>query len=98
MAPYGWIAALVLLADEALLPWRDARAGRPSFLAAWLAGDRASVRRWLIAGIVCGVLWELPAISDSRRSPSRSLRCIISSGPWPARSSSRTPAARSFTD
>jgi len=41
-----------------LLDPLNARAGRPSFLAAWLAGDRAFVRRWLVAGIVCGVLWE----------------------------------------
>ena len=32
--------------------------GAAVFLAAWRAGDRRFVRRWLVAGIVCGVLWE----------------------------------------
>jgi hypothetical protein len=53
-----WTFGFVWLGFVLLLEPLNARAGRPSFLAAWLAGDRAFVRRWLVAGIVCGVLWE----------------------------------------
>jgi hypothetical protein len=54
-----WTFGFVWLGFVLLLDPLNARAGRPSFLAAWRAGDRAFVRRWLVAGIVCGVLWEL---------------------------------------
>ena len=53
-----WTFGFVWLGFVLLLDPLNARAGRPSFLAPWLAGDRAFVRRWLVAGIVCGVLWE----------------------------------------
>jgi hypothetical protein len=53
-----WTFGFVWLGFVLLLDPLNARAGRPSFLAAWLAGDRAFIRRWLVAGIVCGVLWE----------------------------------------
>jgi hypothetical protein len=53
-----WTFGFVWLGFVLLLDPLNARAGRPSFLAAWLAGDRAFVRRWLVAGMVCGVLWE----------------------------------------
>jgi hypothetical protein len=53
-----WTFGFVWLGFVLLLDPLNARAGRPSFLAAWLAGDRTFVRRWLVAGIVCGVLWE----------------------------------------
>ena len=53
-----WTFGFVWLGFVLLLDPLNARAGRPSFLAAWRAGDRAFVRRWLVAGLVCGVLWE----------------------------------------
>jgi hypothetical protein len=53
-----WTFGFVWLGFALLLDPLNARAGRPSFLAAWRAGDRAFVRRWLLAGVVCGVLWE----------------------------------------
>jgi hypothetical protein len=53
-----WTFGFVWLGFVLLLDPLNAAAGRPSFLAAWRAGDRAFVRRWLVAGIVCGVLWE----------------------------------------
>jgi hypothetical protein len=54
-----WTFGFVWLGFVLLLDPLNARAGRPSFLAAWRAGDRAFVWRWLVAGLVCGVLWEL---------------------------------------
>jgi hypothetical protein len=53
-----WTFGFVWLGFVLLLDPVNFRAGRPSFLAAWRAGDRAFIRRWLVAGIVCGVLWE----------------------------------------
>jgi hypothetical protein len=53
-----WTFGFVWLGFVLLLDPLNARAGRPSFLAAWRAGDRAFVGRWLVAGVVCGVLWE----------------------------------------
>jgi hypothetical protein len=53
-----WTFGFVWLGFVLLLDPLNARAGRPSFLAAWRAGDRALVWQWLAAGIVCGVLWE----------------------------------------
>jgi hypothetical protein len=49
---FVWLG-FVLLVD----PW-NALQGRPSFLGARRAGDRAFVWRWLLAGLVCGLLWE----------------------------------------
>jgi hypothetical protein len=49
---FVWLG-FVLLLD----PWNDRR-GRPSFLGAWARGDRGLVYRWLLAGLLCGVLWE----------------------------------------
>jgi hypothetical protein len=54
-----WTFGFVGLGFVLLLDPLNARAGRPSFLAVWRAGDRAFVWRWLVAGLVCGVLWEL---------------------------------------
>jgi hypothetical protein len=53
-----WTFGFVWLGFVLLLDPVNFRAGRPSFLAACRAGDRAFIRRWLVAGIVCGVLWE----------------------------------------
>ena len=53
-----WTFGFVWLGFVLLVDPLNARAGRPSFLAAWQAGDRAFARRWLLAGVVCGVLWE----------------------------------------
>jgi hypothetical protein len=53
-----WTFGFVWLGFVLLLDPLNAHAGRPSFLVAWRAGDRPFVRRWLVAGIVCGVLWE----------------------------------------
>jgi hypothetical protein len=53
-----WTFGFVWLGFVLLLDPLNARAGRPSFLATWRAGDRAFTRRWLVAGLVCGVLWE----------------------------------------
>jgi hypothetical protein len=61
LLPYDvrpWTFGFVWLGFVLLLDPLNARAGRPSFLAAWRAGDRAFVWRWLLAGIVCGLLWE----------------------------------------
>jgi hypothetical protein len=54
-----WTFGFVWLGFVLLLDPLNARTGRPSLLAAWLAGDRGFVLKWLAAGIVCGVLWEL---------------------------------------
>jgi hypothetical protein len=54
-----WTFGFVWLGFVLLVDPLNARAGRPSFLVAWRAGDRRFVRAWLVAGIVCGVLWEL---------------------------------------
>ena len=54
----SWTFGFVWLGFILLLDPLNARAGRPSFLAAWRAGCRAFVGKWLIAGIVCGLLWE----------------------------------------
>jgi hypothetical protein len=53
-----WTFGFVWLGFVLWLDPLNAGAGRPSFLAAWRAGDRAFVRRWLLAGLVCGLLWE----------------------------------------
>lgn len=53
-----WTFGFVWLGFVLLLDPLNAAAGRPSFLAALRAGDRAFVRGWLLAGLVCGLLWE----------------------------------------
>jgi hypothetical protein len=53
-----WTFGFVWLGFVLVLDPLNARAGRPSFLAAWRAGDHAFVWRWLLAGVVCGFLWE----------------------------------------
>jgi len=57
LAPYAfglvWICFIFLL-EPAL-----AQAGQPSLLRLWRAGQRPVVWRWLLAGLICGLLWEL---------------------------------------
>jgi hypothetical protein len=53
-----WTFGFVWLGFILVLDPLNARAGRPSFLAAWRAGDRAFLGRWLLAGLACGLLWE----------------------------------------
>ncbi len=53
-----WTFGFVWLGFILLLDPRNDRAGRPSFMAAWTSGDRGLVYRWLLAGLVCGLLWE----------------------------------------
>jgi hypothetical protein len=54
-----WTFGFVWLGFALLLDPLNARAGRPSFLAAWRAGDQRFLWRWLVAGVACGLLWEL---------------------------------------
>jgi hypothetical protein len=54
-----WMFGFVWLGFVLLLDPLNAGAGRPSFLGRWRAGDRGFAGRWLVAGLVCGVLWEL---------------------------------------
>ena len=49
---FVWLG-FVLLLD----PW-NRRAGRPSFLEAWGRGERGLLGRWLLTGLLCGLLWE----------------------------------------
>jgi hypothetical protein len=53
-----WTFGFVGLGFILLLEPLNYRAGRPSLLAAWTRGDRGVVSRWLLAGLLCGVLWE----------------------------------------
>jgi len=53
-----WTFGFVWLGVGLLLDPLNDRAGRPSFLGAWAAGDRGFVSRWLLAGLLCGLLWE----------------------------------------
>jgi hypothetical protein len=53
-----WTFGFVWLGFVLLVDPLNARAGRPSFLVAWRAGNRPFVWRWLATGIVCGLLWE----------------------------------------
>jgi hypothetical protein len=53
-----WTFGFVWLGFVLLLDPLNARAGRPSFLGAWRAGERGFVGRWLLAGLLCGLLWE----------------------------------------
>lgn len=54
-----WTFGFVWLGLVLLLDPLNYRAGRPSFTAAWVRGDRGFVYRWLLAGLLCGLLWEL---------------------------------------
>jgi hypothetical protein len=49
---FVWLGFILLLE-----PW-NYRAGRPSLLAAWMRGEHGVVYRWLLAGLLCGLLWE----------------------------------------
>lgn len=53
-----WTFGFVWLGFVLLLDPLNYRAGRPSFVGAWARGDRGMVYRWLLAGLVCGLLWE----------------------------------------
>jgi hypothetical protein len=53
-----WTFGFVWLGFALLLDPLNYRAGRPSFVGAWARGDRGVVYRWLLAGFVCGLLWE----------------------------------------
>ena len=54
-----WTFGFVWLGFVLLLDPLNYRAGRPSFTAAWALGYRGFVYRWLLAGLLCGILWEL---------------------------------------
>jgi hypothetical protein len=51
---FGFVWLGFLLALDPL----NYRAGRPSFVAAWARGERGLVYRWLLTGLLCGLLWE----------------------------------------
>jgi hypothetical protein len=53
-----WTFGFVWLGFVLLLDPLNYRAGRPSLAGAWARGDRPVVYRWLLAGLVCGLLWE----------------------------------------
>jgi hypothetical protein len=53
-----WTFGFVWLGFILLLDPLNYRAGRPSLTAAWTRGDRGVVYRWLLAGLICGLLWE----------------------------------------
>ncbi len=53
-----WTFGFVWLGFVLLLDPLNARAGRPSFLGMWRTGNRGFTGRWLVAGLICGVLWE----------------------------------------
>jgi hypothetical protein len=53
-----WTFGFVWLGFVFLLDPLNCRVGRPSFVGAWREGDRGSTARWLLAGLVCGLLWE----------------------------------------
>ncbi|MBI2467417.1 MAG: hypothetical protein HYV62_06325 [Candidatus Rokubacteria bacterium] len=53
-----WTFGFVWLGFILFLDPLNHRAGRPSFTGAWARGDRGFVYRWLLAGLVCGFLWE----------------------------------------
>ncbi len=59
----GWLAAytfalvwvgFIFLLEPVLL-----HAGQPSLLRQWRRGQRRDVWRWLLAGLICGFIWEL---------------------------------------
>jgi hypothetical protein len=57
LAPYTfafiWVGFILLLEPALLL------GGQPSLLRFWQSERRGVVWRWLLAGLVCGLLWEL---------------------------------------
>jgi len=54
----SWTFGFVWLGFILLLDPLNDRAGRPSLTGAWARGDRGLVYRWLLAGLLCGLLWE----------------------------------------
>ncbi|HEU5323454.1 MAG TPA: hypothetical protein VFX28_21785 [Methylomirabilota bacterium] len=54
----AWLVPLVWLGFVLLLEPLNYRAGRPSWLGALARGDASLVLALLVAGGVCGVLWE----------------------------------------
>lgn len=56
IAPYTFAA--VWLGFILLLDPINLRLGSPSMLREWMQGRRAVVWRWLLAGLICGLLWE----------------------------------------
>jgi hypothetical protein len=53
-----WTFGFVWLGFVLLLDPVNRARGRPSFTGAWARGDRGLVLRWLLAGLLCGLLWE----------------------------------------
>lgn len=53
-----WTFGFVWIGFVLLLDPLNYRAGRPSVTEAWGRGDLGFVGRWLLAGLVCGLLWE----------------------------------------
>jgi hypothetical protein len=53
-----WLVPLVWSGYALLLEPLNARAGRPSWLADLARGDASRLAALLVAGLVCGVLWE----------------------------------------
>jgi hypothetical protein len=54
----AWLVPLVWIGWALLLEPLNARAGRPSWLADLARGDASRLLALLIAGAICGVLWE----------------------------------------
>ena len=54
----SWLVPLVWMGFAFLLEPLNARAGRPSWLADLARGDASRVFALLVAGAVCGLLWE----------------------------------------
>ena len=54
----AWLVPLVWMGFALLLEPLNARAGRPSWLADLARGDASRLVALLVAGAVCGVLWE----------------------------------------
>jgi hypothetical protein len=54
----SWLVPLVWMGWALLLEPLNARAGRPSWLADLARGDASRLLALLVAGAVCGVLWE----------------------------------------
>ena len=54
----AWLVPLVWMGFALLLEPLNARAGRPSWLADLARGDASRLLTLLVAGGVCGVLWE----------------------------------------
>ncbi|MGH7357036.1 MAG: hypothetical protein ACRELS_20965 [Candidatus Rokuibacteriota bacterium] len=58
VAPSPWLVPLVWTGFILLLEPLNHRAGRPSWLADLAQGDASRLAALLVAGLVCGVLWE----------------------------------------